>query len=64
MVESGWGKISKVFESMGFKLIKMGDGLKFIGKGLMIGVIVFVLGIVVVLGKVFVEVDKGLDIVI
>ena len=32
MAESGWGKTSKIFESMGPKLTKMGDGLKSIGK--------------------------------
>ncbi|MDM5851175.1 phage tail tape measure protein [Staphylococcus aureus] len=61
MAESGWGKTSKVFESMGPKLTKMGDGLKSIGKGLMIGVTAPVLGIAAALGKAFAEVDKGLD---
>ncbi|HGZ8292755.1 TPA: phage tail tape measure protein [Staphylococcus aureus] len=61
MAESGWGKTSKVFESMGPKLTKMGDGLKSIGKGLMIGVTAPVLGIAAASGKAFAEVDKGLD---
>lgn len=61
MAESGWGKTSKVFESMGPKLTKMGDGLKSIGKGLMIGVTTPVLGIAAASGKAFAEVDKGLD---
>ncbi|HDP3008322.1 TPA: phage tail tape measure protein [Staphylococcus aureus] len=61
MAESGWGKTSKVFESMGPKLTKMGDGLKSIGKGLMIGVTAPVLGIAASSGKAFAEVDKGLD---
>ncbi|MEZ1980668.1 phage tail tape measure protein, partial [Staphylococcus aureus] len=50
-----------VFESMGPKLTKMGDGLKSIGKGLMIGVTAPVLGIAAASGKAFAEVDKGLD---
>ncbi|EUJ76943.1 phage tail tape measure protein, TP901 family, core region, partial [Staphylococcus aureus DAR5897] len=54
-------KTSKVFESMGPKLTKMGDGLKSIGKGLMIGVTAPVLGIAAASGKAFAEVDKGLD---
>lgn len=61
MAESGWGKTSKIFESMGPKLTKMGDGLKSIGKGLMIGVTAPVLGIAAASGKAFAEVDKGLD---
>lgn len=61
MAESGWGKTSKVFESMGPKLTKMGDGLKSIGKGLMVGVTAPVLGIAAASGKAFAEVDKGLD---
>ncbi|HEE1716799.1 TPA: phage tail tape measure protein [Staphylococcus aureus] len=61
MAESGWGKTSKVFESMGPKLTKMGDGLKSIGKGMMIGVTAPVLGIAAASGKAFAEVDKGLD---
>lgn len=61
MAESGWGKTSKVFESMGPKLTKMGDGLKSIGKSLMIGVTAPVLGIAAASGKAFAEVDKGLD---
>ncbi|HAR7082734.1 TPA: phage tail tape measure protein [Staphylococcus aureus] len=61
MAESGWGKTSKIFESMGPKLIKMGDGLKSIGKGMMIGVTAPVLGIAAASGKAFAEVDKGLD---
>ncbi|UVJ28287.1 phage tail tape measure protein [Staphylococcus aureus] len=61
MAESGWGKTSKVFESMGPKFTKMGDGLKSIGKGLMIGVTAPVLGIAAASGKAFAEVDKGLD---
>ncbi|HEI9250702.1 TPA: phage tail tape measure protein [Staphylococcus aureus] len=61
MAESGWGKTSKVFESMGPKLTKMGDGLKSIGKGLMIGITAPVLGIAAASGKAFAEVDKGLD---
>lgn len=51
MAESGWGKTSKVFESMGPKLTKMGDGLKSIGKGMMIGVTAPVLGIAAASGK-------------
>lgn len=39
----------------------MGDGLKSIGKGLMIGVTAPVLGIAAASGKAFAEVDKGLD---
>ena len=46
---------------MGPKLTKMGDGLKSIGKGLMIGVTAPVLGIAAASGKAFAEVDKGLD---
>ncbi|EGQ0496000.1 phage tail tape measure protein [Staphylococcus aureus] len=61
MAESGWGKTSKIFESMGPKLTKMGDGLKSIGKGMMIGVTAPVLGIAAASGKAFAEVDKGLD---
>ncbi|HDJ3210462.1 TPA: phage tail tape measure protein [Staphylococcus aureus] len=61
MAESGWGKTSKVFESMGPKLTKMGDGLKSIGKGMMIGITAPVLGIAAASGKAFAEVDKGLD---
>ncbi|WP_353458867.1 phage tail tape measure protein [Staphylococcus aureus] len=61
MAESGWGKTSKMFENMGPKLTKMGDGLKSIGKGLMIGVTAPVLGIAAASGKAFAEVDKGLD---
>lgn len=61
MAESGWRKTSKIFESMGPKLTKMGDGLKSIGKGMMIGVTAPVLGIAAASGKAFAEVDKGLD---
>ncbi|MDG5201117.1 phage tail tape measure protein [Staphylococcus aureus] len=61
MAESGWGKTSKIFENMGPKLTKMGDGLKSVGKGLSIGITAPVLGIAAASGKAFAEVDKGLD---
>ncbi|HDG6366706.1 TPA: phage tail tape measure protein, partial [Staphylococcus aureus] len=61
MAESGWGKTSKMFENMGPKLTKMGDGLKSVGKGLSIGITAPVLGIAAASGKAFAEVDKGLD---
>ncbi|EMJ6863289.1 phage tail tape measure protein, partial [Staphylococcus aureus] len=61
MAESGWGKTSKMFENMGPKLTKMGDGLKSVGKGLSIGITAPVLGIAAASGKAIAEVDKGLD---
>lgn len=51
MAESGWGKTSKMFENMGPKLTKMGDGLKSVGKGLSIGITAPVLGIAAASGK-------------
>ena len=61
MAESGWGKTSKVFESMGPKLTKMGDGLKSIGKRFDDWCYRTCFRYCSSIRKSFAEVDKGLD---